>query len=147
MKPLFAAAAALFLLAAGPALADPCTAVPDRGAMPDWLRSGRTFSGPVTYVGDGDSLCVAAVAGRERDRTTWVEIRVADFYAPEIGEAGGPAARDALRRIAMGRDLECRAGRRSWDRVVATCRLGGVALGTLMARSGVPQGGRGHGGE
>ena len=144
MKLLSAATLTLALLVAAPALADPCTAVPDRGAMPDWLRSGRTFSGPVTYVGDGDSLCVAAVPGRERDRSTWVEVRVADFYAPELSEAGGPAAREALRRIAMGRTLECRAGRRSWDRVVATCRLEGEALGALMVRAGVAEGGRGH---
>lgn len=143
MKALFPLAA-LIVLTAGPALADPCTAVPDRGPTPEWLRSGRTFSGPVTYVGDGDSLCVAAVRGREHDRSTWVEVRVADFYAPELSEPGGREARETLRTLAMGRTLTCRAGRRSWDRVVADCRLGGAALGTLMARAGVVEGGRGH---
>src|SRR5690606_39786472 len=102
MKALFPLAA-LIVLAAGPALADPCTAVPDRGPTPEWLRSGRTFSGPVTYVGGGDSLCVAAVRGREHDRSTWVGVRVGDWYGPELSEPGRRGARGARRTRAMGR--------------------------------------------
>lgn len=88
--------AALLLCSATPALADPCTAIPDRGPVPPWLHKGAQFSGPVAYIGDGDSLCVAAVPGREVDQSTWVEVRVADFYAPELHEAGGPEAKAAL---------------------------------------------------
>lgn len=65
---------------AGPAFADPCKAIPDRGAAPGWLARGATVSGPVVYIGDGDSLCVATGQGPG----TWVEIRLADFYAPEL---------------------------------------------------------------
>jgi hypothetical protein len=65
----------LFLLSlaslglAGPALADPCKAIPDRGPAPAWLAPGARFSGPVVYVGDGDSLCVAVGPGA----SSWVE--------------------------------------------------------------------------
>jgi len=141
---LFAAAAVCGLALAAPAMADPCTAVPDRGSMPAWLRSGASFSGPVTYVGDGDGLCVAAVRGREDDPSTWVEVRLSDFYAPELSESGGRAARDTLRRLVMGRRVSCVAGRRSWDRVVAACRLNGVEVAELMRRQGVVEGGRGR---
>ena len=35
---------------------DPCKAIPDRGLMPAYLTAGKAVSGPVVYVGDGDSL-------------------------------------------------------------------------------------------
>jgi endonuclease YncB( thermonuclease family) len=115
-----------------PALADPC-----EGALPS---TGMTFSGVVRYVGDADGLCVGT-AGRP-DR--WIEIRLADFYAPELNEPGGIAAKRRLERIAMGKMLACRAGRRSYDRVVATCTPGGRPLGSLLRAAGGVEGGRGQ---
>jgi len=132
-------AAALICLAT-PALADPCKAIPDKGPMPAHLRSGKTFSGPVTYVGDGDSLCVLTGRGPQ----TWVEVRIADFYAPELHAPGGREAKAALERIAKGKRAVCTAGRRSYDRVVATCRIGGVSIGELMRREGINEGGNGR---
>jgi micrococcal nuclease len=117
---------------AGAALADPC-----EGPLP---RRGDVFSGPVRYVGDGDSLCV----GPSSDPRTWIEIRVADFYAPELHEPDGPAAKATLERLTEGRSLRCVAGKRSYDRVVATCTLGGVALGERLRRAGGREGGRGR---
>lgn len=111
----------------GSARADPCEA-----PLP---RQGTTFIGPVTYVGDGDSLCVTTPAGQ-------VEIRLADFNAPELQEPGGRDARETLRRLVMGRRAICRAGRRSYDRVVARCEVGGTGIGDLMRRAGVREGGR-----
>ena len=81
------------------ALADPCKAIPDRGSMPGYLSPGSTFSGPVAYVGDGDSMCVAVGQGPEN----WVEVRVADFYAPELHAAGGAQAKAALERVTEGK--------------------------------------------
>lgn len=133
---------AAFLLFAAPALADPCKRIPDRGPMPAELRPGRTFSGPVVYVGDGDSLCVETRRGQ--GGAGWVEVRLADFYAPELNAPGGRAARQALVDIAMRRRVSCVAGRRSYDRVVARCTLNGVSLGDLMRRRGVREGGRGR---
>jgi endonuclease YncB( thermonuclease family) len=129
----------LLLLAVSPASADPCKAIPDRGAMPSYLGREMTFSGPVVHVGDGDSLCVAK--GWTQD--AWVEVRLADFYAPELSEPGGQAAKAQLARLTFGRRLTCTAGHRSYDRIVATCRLGGTSLADLLRRAGVRQGGRG----
>jgi len=134
-------ALAMTLLFAVPALADPCEAVPKKGPTPPHLRPGARFSGPVAHVIDGDGLCVATGPGR-RD---WVEVRIADFYAPELSEPGGPEAKAVLRRIAEGREVACVAGRRLYDRVVARCRLDGRDLGERMWAAGVREGGRGKG--
>jgi len=126
-------------LAGFEAKADPCRAIPDRGPMPGYLRPGATFSGPVVYVGDGDSLCVAV--GREQNG--WVEVRLADFYAPELSEPGGPEAKLTLARLTRGQRVVCRAQRRSYDRVVAVCTLNGVSLARKLRAMGAREGGRG----
>lgn len=128
------------LAAAAPAFADPCKAIPDQGPMPAYLAPGSKFEGPVSYVGDGDSLCVAVGPSPNE----WVEVRVADFYAPELHAAGGPAAKAALEQIAMGRRVGCVAEHRSYDRVVARCTINGVSIGDLMRRAGIREGGRGR---
>jgi micrococcal nuclease len=115
-----------------PALADPCTA-----PLPS---PGTSFSGAVRYVGDGDSICV----GSSSNASTWIEVRVADFYAPELHSSSGPGAKAATERIAMGRTVQCLAGKRSYDRVVAQCTLNGTSIGELMRREGVAEGGRGR---
>jgi micrococcal nuclease len=117
------------LLCASPAIADPCEA-----PLPP---SGTEFSGPVTYIVDGDGLCV----GREQGG---IEVRLADFYAAELREPGGEAAKAALARIAMGKEVTCVAGKKSYDRTIAVCKLGGQPLGDLMRAAGVPEGGRGR---
>ena len=131
---------AVATLAAASAAADPCQAISDRGPLPAWLSRGSTFRGPVVYVGDGDSLCVAVGAGA----ANWVEVRLADFYAPEIREPAGPAAKAALERLAMGRQTECRADHRSYDRIVARCAIAGHSIGDLLRAAGVQEGGRGQ---
>jgi micrococcal nuclease len=132
---------AILVLTGTPALADPCKAVPDKGPAPAWLRHGSTFAGPVVYVGDGDSLCVDA---RGAGPAGWVEVRLSDFYAPEISSATGPAAKAILEKIAKGRRVECVAGKQSYDRIVATCSLLGRSLGDFMRSAGVREGGRGR---
>jgi endonuclease YncB( thermonuclease family) len=128
--------ALLALAAASAVRADPCEApLPPRG---------QSFSGPVVYVGDGDSLCVGASPGRERDPSTWVEVRLADFYAPELHSPGGSEAKIALARITAGQRLICTADHRSYDRIVAQCRQGGWSVGDLMRRAGVAEGGNGR---
>ena len=131
-----------FLLAAVPAAAcaDPCKAVPDRGPAPAFLRAGASFSGPVVYVGDGDSLCVAVGPGAQN----WVEVRLADFYAPELASSDGRRAKAALERIAMGRTAHCIAEHQSYDRIVARCTVSGQPLGNRMRAAGVAEGGNGH---
>lgn len=136
-----AIAAILAALIATPVMADPCKAIHDRGPMPAYLSPGSTFAGPVVYVGDGDSICVSV---GPRQGLDWVEVRVADFYAPELHAPGGSQARDTMEDIAMGRHVSCIAQHRSYDRVVATRRLGGVSLGDLMRKRGVAEGGNGR---
>ena len=93
----------------------------------------------VSYVVDGDSLCVGP-AGRP-DR--WVEVRLADFYAPELHEEVGRDAKRRLERLVLGRTLVCHAGLRSYDRVVAACYRHGHSVGALLRAAGDPEGGRG----
>lgn len=138
MRSCLLAFAALVL--ATPALADPCEAIPDRGRTPQEYRPGSFFAGEVVYVGDGDSLCVAV--GPDPDG--WVEVRLADFYAPELNEAGGRLARQRLVDLVMGRRLECIAGRRSYDRIVAACTLNRRSLAEQMRERGFEEGGRGR---
>jgi len=136
-------AAALALLAT-PALADPCKAIPDRGPVPTWIEPGAVFTGQVRHILDGDGLCV----GNSPDPKTWVEVRLEDFYAPELREPGGQAAKATLSRITAGRTVRCvvtRRGRvRSYDRVVATCTLNGRSLRDHMTAAGIREGGRGQ---
>jgi len=126
----------LFLCAPALALADPC-----EGPLP--RTAGAEFSGVVRYVGDGDSLCI----GSSSDPTTWIEVRLADFNAPELHADGGAAARTALERLAMGQNTQCVATRGrnrrvvSYDRVIATCRIGGRRIGDALRAAGAREGG------
>lgn len=127
-----AIAISLFLVFPSAAIADPCTA-----PLPS---PGTSFSGQVRYVGDGDSLCV----GPSGDPATWIEVRVSNFYAPELHSPEGAKAKSTLERIAMGQTAHCLAGRRSYDRAVAQCTISGSSIGDLMRGAGVVEGGRGR---
>ncbi|EDX80851.1 hypothetical protein BBAL3_2008 [Brevundimonas sp. BAL3] len=128
--------AALVLLPAI-ARADPC-----EGRLPS--HAGETFSGLVRYIGDGDSLCI----GPSADPARWIEVRLADFDAPELHSPMGRDAKDRLERLVRGRVLSCVAvrGRNRriivYDRVIAACRLNGRSLGDLLRASGGREGGR-----
>jgi micrococcal nuclease len=128
------------LILASPALADPCKAIPDHGPAPSFLSPGSVFSGRVSYVGDGDSLCVALGPLP----TEWVEVRLQDYYAPELHDPEGAAAKAALTRITLGRQVTCRADHQSYDRMVALCERGGRSLGDLMREAGISEGGRAY---
>lgn len=139
--------AALGTLAIGSAaLADPCKAIPDQGPAPAWAKAGHVVSGTVRYVADGDSLCVGSTSNAQ----SWVEIRLADFDAPELRSTDGPEAKRTLERITQGRQVVCTAlrGRNgrvvSYDRLIAVCRINGASIGDLMRRAGVREGGNGR---
>ena len=122
--------------------------------MPALLSQGKIFSGPVVYVGDGDSLCVDVGSNSQPEKPTrigpfstgasWVEVRLGDFYAAELHEPGGESAKQALVGVAMHRKLVCRASHRSYDRVVASCRRDGVLVSDLLRKAGAKEGGRGR---
>lgn len=131
---------ALALCLPAAAWADPCRAIPDHGALPSYLAPGSSFTGPVVYVGDGDSLCVGTGPGGSE----WVEVRLADFYAPELSSPEGPAAKRALEHLAMRREVSCVAQHQSYDRIVARCELEGRSLGDLLRGGGGSEGGNGY---
>lgn len=134
--PLLAAAIFVLFGFAAPAAADPC-----EGPLPNQL--GATFTGIIRYVGDGDSLCV----GRTERPEEWIEVRLADFNAPELHDPAGEAAKQTLTRIAFGRSVQCRTERGrsgrviSFDRVIARCQIDSRSLGDAMRAAGVPEGG------
>lgn len=142
------AAATVASMIATQALADPCRAIPDKGPAPAWAKAGYVVTGKVRYIVDGDGLCV----GPTNDPSSWVEIRLADFYAPELRAAGGAEARATLARLTGDKTLTCTAVRGdhgrvvSYDRLIATCRIGSRGLAELMRREGVEDGGRGFSG-
>ena len=132
-----AACAGLAWFGAGAAHADPCEA-----DLP--TKAAASFSGTVRYVGDGDSLCVGSGA----TGAGWIEVRLADFDAPELSTQPGRKAKDILVREAMGKQASCtvtkgRNGKTTtYDRVLAVCRIGGASIGDLLRRAGAPEGGR-----
>ncbi|HEX5775042.1 MAG TPA: nuclease [Caulobacteraceae bacterium] len=127
------AAAAIFTAAfwcvAGAAAADTCEAPVNQ------LEKGQTFAGTVRYVADGDTLCV----GNHSDPATWIKVRLADFYAPELSEPEGRQAKAALEAIAMGQSASCVAQFRSLDRIVARCSVRGRSIGDQMRAAGAPE--------
>lgn len=127
----------VFLAAmATPALADPC-----EGRLPS--QPGQQFTGSVRYVGDGDSLCV----GNSSDPNAWVEVRLADFDAPELHAPDGRRSKSLLQQVAFGQNVVCEARRgRSGrvivhDRVIALCRVRGRSIGDLLRARRAPEGG------
>jgi micrococcal nuclease len=120
--------AIVFAASASSALADPCNA-----PLPE---KGTTFKGEVSYIVDGDGFCVGKDQGG-------IEVRLADFNACELNEPGGQAAKENLRKIAFGKVVECVAGKRSYDRVVAHCIVDGQRVGDVLRRAGTCEGGRG----
>lgn len=131
--------AAGLALVAGAAHADPCEA-PVSG-----YRAGTVITAPIIYAGDGDSLCLAL----GRDRSQWLEIREARWFAPELHEAGGREAKRVMDRL-VGRRAVCTVERgqngrtSSYDRVVAACRVDGQPIGAIMRAAGIQPGGRGR---
>lgn len=133
----------LLAATASPALADPCKAISDEGKVPAWLRTGSTFTGTVRYVVDGDGFCV----GFSSDPSDWIEVRLANFSAPELSEPSGPRAKVTLSELLLGKIVTCvvttgRSGRTvSFDRVFAVCRRNDQDVGRLMRSAGVSEGG------
>lgn len=121
----FAAALAQSVIVA--AHADPCEA-----PLPS--KAGTVFNGTVTYIVDGDGLCV----GIPGEPETWIEVRTVDFDAPELNTETGRVAKARMKAVAEGKQAACvvmpgRRGRTtSWDRVHAACEIEGESLAGLM---------------
>lgn len=135
MLRIWIASTALALWAA-PAFADPC-----EGKLP--TKTGAAFAGTVRYVVDGDGFCV----GKSDDPATWIEVRLLDFDAPEIGTAKGRAAKSVLSRELMDKAVSCSVGKgrggktTSFDRVHAVCSRSGKSVALILKSAGVEEGG------
>jgi endonuclease YncB( thermonuclease family) len=117
---------------------DACTAPLPSGA-------GTEFAGVVRHVIDGDSICVGPADG---DGSTWIEIRLMDFDAPEARQPGGAEAEATLSRLVLNREAQCTVTRsnrsgatQSYDRVHAVCRVDGRTIGDAMRAAGANEGG------
>ena len=101
-------------------------------------QSGTTFTAPVLWVSDGDTINVARPGGGEEG------IRLIGIDTPEVFgevECGGPEASAAMKKLAVGRvrvttdptqDLRDRYGR-----LLAYVNKGPVDLGRLMIARGL----------
>lgn len=95
-------------------------------------KPAQVLSGVVTRVVDGDTLWVQA-----REGAGLVKVRLSGLDAPEICQAGGPAAREALRQRALGQGVTLTYRRRDdYGRVLARVDLQGEDLGRWMVAQG-----------
>jgi micrococcal nuclease len=120
-------------------LALPCQAQPSikprTGAAEQLATRSVTVpfgtQGVVVRVTDGDSLWLKPAEGAA------IEVRLNEIDAPESCQAGGPEARVALRRIAMGKTATLEpVARDRYGRTVARVRVGGLDLGPYMVMQG-----------
>lgn len=131
------------------ATAPPAGAGPAQHAAPAAARAVRTgprrFEAVVTHVSDGDTLWArplvtpspASPPGTRPRRPAPVKLRFDGIDAPELCQAHGPAARQALAERVLGRQVqvETRATDR-YGRGIARLQLQGEDLGGWMVASG-----------
>lgn len=91
------------------------------------------FTGVVTRVSDGDTLWLQPADSRRGS----VKVRLRGIDAPELCQAWGPQARDALaarvlrRRVAV--DVRSRD---DYGRALASVRVGGIDVGAALVADG-----------
>jgi len=92
----------------------------------------RVFQGVVTHVTDGDSIWVRASSGGAP-----VEVRLQGIDAPEICQAFGKEARDALAGRVLRRPVAVNSrARDGYQRVLGHVTSGGQDLGLWMVSRG-----------
>ncbi len=92
----------------------------------------RGFTGTVTHVSDGDTLWVRPERGGAPRK-----LRLHGIDAPEICQAGGTAARDALRALALHRSVQVVVLRRDdYQRALARVTRQGEDLARTLVLQG-----------
>ena len=95
----------------------------------------RRQSGVIIRVVDGDTVWLAPSAGGKR-----LKVRMTGIDAPEICQAGGIAAREALAGRVLGKAVVIAIpksrSRDDYGRVLASVELNGEDVGRWMVRSG-----------
>ena len=114
-------------------------------------RAVIAFLGPPGAPPDRILLSPFASTGSTQqltDPSTWIEVRLSDFDAPELQSPTGRTDRDRLSGLVRGRVLNCVAvrGRNGrvivYDRVIASCRMNGRRVGELLRAAGGREGGK-----
>ena len=87
----------------------------------------QTFTGPITYVVDGDTF----------DFSDGTRIRVWGVQAPEQWTLPGKEAKAFVKGLIYGKVLDCTDKRgRSWGRYVARCFLDGEDFADILVDAG-----------
>jgi endonuclease YncB( thermonuclease family) len=91
----------------------------------------RELDGRVVGIQDGDTLTVLHVTKQQH------RVRIAGIDAPEKSQAFGEAARENLARLAFGKHVEVRCGKRDrYGRDVCNVYSGGRDVGLEQVRGG-----------
>ena len=98
-----------------------------------WLSvASWAWSGVVTHVSDGDTVWVQPMQGGEAQK-----IRLLGIDAPEICQAWGPQARDALQTLVQGQPVEVQGRHRdTYGRLLAQLTRQGHDVGAWMVLQG-----------
>lgn len=88
---------------------------------------GYELTGIVNWVFDGDTIKV----GNTR-------VRIANLDAPELNMRGGHKAKSRMIQLVHGRRVTCvLEGRRSYNREVGLCFIGGQDVGEILISEGL----------
>jgi micrococcal nuclease len=92
----------------------------------------KTVVGIVTYVGDGDTVWIEV----ERNAKP-IKLRLAGLDAPEICQAWGPQARDALRVKLLKQTVSIDTkAKDDYARAIGSMALNGEDVGAWLVKSG-----------
>ena len=92
----------------------------------------RSIEGVVTRVGDGNSLRLTPAVGGAP-----LEVRLQDIDAPEICQAWGPQARDALQELVLNKAVRAHVtGLDVRGRTLATLYLGTLNVNQALVKEG-----------
>lgn len=93
--------------------------------------SAQSLHGSVTRVVDGDSLWVTPDQGQP------VEVRLEGIDAPEICQAGGPEAREALSALVLNRPVDVKGrARDAYGRLIAVVTVDGLNVNQHQVSEG-----------
>jgi micrococcal nuclease len=85
------------------------------------------LTGQVTHVRDGDTIEVGKIP-----------IRLNGVSAPELKEPFGPKSKRFMRDLVLGKRVRCELnGKKTYDRLVGVCFLGGRDIGLAIIKAGL----------
>lgn len=101
-------------------------------SLPGLAAGMRSYEGTVSHVSDGDSLWVRPLSGGPAH-----ELRIEGIDAPELCQADGPQAREALAELVLQQRVRVRTrAHDDYGRELARVEWRGQDVGARMVRSG-----------